>query len=117
MILTKMSFINPKYDEYVEVTTKYNEILSDYYEKGIFSNDPFKTIDIEGVGKLVEVGVTLAKRSNPNIHLGICGEHGGDEKSIEFFNRVGLDYVSCSPYRVPSAILASAKAAVKERNK
>ena len=93
------------------------KFLNDYYEKGIFANDPFKTIDTEGVGKLVEVGVTLAKRANPNIHLGICGEHGGDEKSIEFFNKVGLDYVSCSPYRVPSAILASAKAAVKERNK
>lgn len=93
------------------------KFLNDYYEKGIFSNDPFKTIDIDGVGKLVKVGVTLAKRTNPNIHLGICGEHGGDEKSIEFFSSVGLDYVSCSPYRVPSAILASAKAAVKERNK
>jgi len=89
------------------------KFLNDYYEKGIFSEDPFKTIDVNGVGKLVKVAVTLARKNNKKIHLGICGEHGGDEKSIEFFNEIGLDYVSCSPYRVPSAILASAKAALK----
>jgi len=88
--------------------------LEDYYEKGIFNKDPFKTIDTEGVGKLMIVATSLAKKSNPNIELGICGEHGGDPESIEFFNKVGLNYVSCSPYRVPVAILAAARAVIKE---
>lgn len=89
--------------------------LEDYYEKGIFKQDPFKTIDKEGVGKLLIVATSLAKKTNPNIELGICGEHGGDPKSIEFFNKIGLDYVSCSPYRVPIATLAAARAVIKER--
>ncbi len=89
--------------------------LEDYYEKGIFKQDPFKTIDTEGVGKLLIVATSLAKKANPNIELGICGEHGGDPKSIEFFNKIGLDYVSCSPYRVPVATLAAARAVIKER--
>lgn len=89
--------------------------LNDYYEKGIFKKDPFKTIDKEGVGKLLIVATSLAKKTNPNIELGICGEHGGDPESIEFFDKIGLDYVSCSPYRVPVAILAAARAAIKER--
>jgi len=93
------------------------KFLNDYYEKGIFTEDPFKTIDINGVGKLVKVAVTLARKTNKKIHLGICGEHGGDEKSIEFFHEAGLDYISCSPYRVPSAILASAKAKIRELKK
>lgn len=89
--------------------------LEDYYEKGIFKQDPFKIIDTEGVGKLLIVATSLAKKANPNIELGICGEHGGDPKSIEFFNKIGLDYVSCSPYRVPVATLAAARAVIKER--
>lgn len=89
------------------------KFLEDYYEKELLENDPFKTIDIKGVGKLVKVATTLARRTKKNIHLGVCGEHGGDEKSIDFFNEIGLDYVSCSPYRIPSAILAGAKSAIR----
>lgn len=87
--------------------------LKDYYDKKIFINDPFKTIDTEGVGKLMVVAKQLARNVNPNIELGVCGEHGGDPKSIEFFNKIGLDYVSCSAYRVPLAILAAAQAVIK----
>ena len=87
--------------------------LKDYYDKKIFASDPFKTIDTEGVGKLMMVSKQLARNVNPNIELGVCGEHGGDPKSIEFFNKIGLDYVSCSAYRVPLAILASAQAVIK----
>ena len=86
--------------------------INDYYQKGILKFDPFKTIDKEGVGKLMMVAIKLAKASNKNIELGVCGEHGGDEKSVKFFNKIGLDYVSCSPYRVPVAILAAAQAEI-----
>lgn len=86
--------------------------INDYYQKGILSFDPFKTIDKEGVGKLMMVAIKLAKSSNKKIELGVCGEHGGDEESIKFFNKIGLDYVSCSPYRVPVAILAAARAEI-----
>ena len=88
--------------------------LPDYYKKGILDFDPFKTIDKNGVGKLIEVTKILSKKSNPNIELGVCGEHGGDEESIKFFNKLGLDYVSCSPYRVPIAILSAAKAELQK---
>lgn len=91
-----------------------SKFLSDYYEKGIFKKDPFKVIDKDGVGKLIIVAVKLARKVNPNIELGICGEHGGNPESVEFCHSIGLDYVSCSPYRVPIAILASARAALKE---
>lgn len=90
------------------------EIIRQYVDKGILEADPFKTLDQEGVGQLVEKAVTLGKKTRPNIHLGICGEHGGDPKSIEFCNKVGLQYVSCSPYRVPVARLAAAQAAIKQ---
>ncbi len=86
-----------------------------YLEKGILKDDPFKTIDVEGVGKLVEIGTSLGKKTNPKLEVGICGEHGGDPKSIEFFNRAGLDYVSCSPYRVPVARLSAAQATLREK--
>lgn len=86
--------------------------LKDYYEKRIFERDPFATIDQEGVGKLVEMAAKKGKEANPHLHLGVCGEHGGDPTSIEFFHRAGLDYVSCSPYRVPIARLAAAQAAI-----
>ena len=87
--------------------------LNDYYDKKIFNFDPFKTIDQNGVGKLMIVAKKLAKKTNPQIELGICGEHGGDERSIEFCHKIGLNYVSCSPYRVPEAILAAARAAIR----
>ena len=88
--------------------------LNDYYDKKIFKTDPFKTIDTEGVGKLIMVSLRLARKVNPHIELGICGEHGGDPKSIEFCHKIGLNYVSTSPYRVPTAILAAAQAKIKE---
>ncbi|MCI7412142.1 pyruvate, phosphate dikinase [Hornefia butyriciproducens] len=93
------------------------ELIRSYVDKGILESDPFKTIDQNGVGKLVENAVKLGKKTRPNIHLGICGEHGGDPKSIEFCNKVGLQYVSCSPYRVPVARLAAAQAAIKQEQK
>lgn len=83
--------------------------IDDYYQKGILKFDPFKTIDKEGVGKLMMVALKLAREANDNIELGVCGEHGGDSESIKFFDKLGLDYVSCSSYRVPSAILAAAQ--------
>ena len=86
--------------------------INDYYQKGILKFDPFKSIDKEGVGKLMMVAIKLAKASNKKIELGVCGEHGGDEESVKFFNKIGLDYVSCSPYRVPVAILAAAQAEI-----
>ena len=91
------------------------KLLEYYVDKGIYEEDPFKTIDVDGVGKLVEMAVKLGKQTRPNIKLGICGEHGGDPKSIDFCHRVGLTYVSCSPFRVPIARLAAAQAAIKNR--
>ena len=91
------------------------KFLNDYYNKRIFEKDPFKTIDQKGVGQLVGLGVELGKKGNPNIELGICGEHAGDPESIEFCNNIGLNYVSCSPYRVPTARLAAAQAAIKSK--
>ncbi len=86
-----------------------------YEEEGIYATDPFVTIDIDGVGELVKLGVTKGRAVRPNIKLGICGEHGGDPVSVQFCQSVGLDYVSCSPFRVPIARLAAAQAAIKER--
>ncbi len=91
------------------------KLLELYTDKGIYEADPFKTIDVDGVGKLVETAVKLGKMTRPNIKLGICGEHGGDPKTIEFCHNVGLSYVSCSPFRVPIARLAAAQAAIKSR--
>ena len=90
-------------------------ILDEYRAKGVYVADPFASIDVEGVGKLVRRAAVEGRATNPDLHLGVCGEHGGDPKSIEFFNKVGLDYVSCSPYRVPVARLAAAQAAVKQK--
>ncbi|MEG0744576.1 MAG: putative PEP-binding protein, partial [Erysipelotrichaceae bacterium] len=87
--------------------------LNDYYDKKIYEQDPFARVDQKGVGKLISMAVKLGRESRPDIHLGVCGEHGGDPSSIEFFHKVGLDYVSCSPYRVPIARLAAAQAAIK----
>ena len=89
--------------------------LQDYYDKKIFESDPFAHLDQRGVGKLVKMATELGRSTRPNIKLGICGEHGGDPASIEFCHRVGLNYVSCSPYRVPIARLAAAQAAIKQR--
>ncbi len=91
--------------------------LSHYYDKKIYEQDPFARVDQKGVGKLIDMAVTLGRKQRPDIHLGVCGEHGGEPSSIDFFHRVGLDYVSCSPYRVPIARLAAAQAAVKESRK
>lgn len=90
-------------------------ILDEYRAKGVYVADPFASIDVEGVGKLVARACKCGREVNPSLHLGVCGEHGGDPKSIEFFNEVGLDYVSCSPFRVPVARLAAAQAAVKAK--
>jgi pyruvate,orthophosphate dikinase len=90
------------------------KFISEYMDKEILPSDPFQTIDQEGIGKLVEMGVKLGRSTKPNLKIGVCGEHGGDPMSIEFFNNVGLDYVSCSPYRVPIARLAAAQAVLKK---
>ena len=91
------------------------KFLKDYYAKGIFESDPFAKVDQEGVGQLVEMAVQKGRSTRPDIHLGICGEHGGEPSSIEFCDRIGLDYVSCSPYRVPIARLAAAQAVINNR--
>ena len=90
-----------------------SKFLGAYYENGIYENDPFAKLDQKGVGKLIANAVKLGKQTRNDIHLGICGEHGGEPSSIEFVNKLGLDYVSCSPYRVPIARLAAAQAAIK----
>ena len=92
------------------------KFLPSYYENKIYESDPFARLDTIGVGKLMEMAVRLGKSARPNIHLGICGEHGGDPSSIEFCHKIGLSYVSCSPYRVPIARLAAAQAAIKDKN-
>jgi pyruvate,orthophosphate dikinase len=91
-------------------------IIDDYIDRGIWDANPFQTLDQSGVGRLIETAVSLGKKSRPGIKLGICGEHGGDPKSIEFCYRAGLQYVSCSPYRVPVARLAAAQAVIKQEH-
>jgi len=91
------------------------KFLEDYYAKKIYESDPFAKLDQTGVGKLVEMAATLGRKTRPDIKLGICGEHGGDPSSVEFCHRVGLNYVSCSPFRVPIARLAAAQAAIKNK--
>ncbi len=93
------------------------KFLGDYYDKQIFESDPFAKLDQNGVGKLVKIAVELGKKTRPDLHLGICGEHGGEASSVEFCHNVGLDYVSCSPFRVPLARLAAAQAAIKSHQK
>jgi pyruvate,orthophosphate dikinase len=90
------------------------KFLNSYYDTKIYENDPFARVDQKGVGKLVDMACRLGRATRPNIHLGVCGEHGGDPSSVEFFHKVGLDYVSCSPFRVPIARLAAAQAAIKD---
>ena len=90
------------------------KFLGAYYDKKIYESDPFARVDQVGVGKLVKMAAQLGRSVRPELHLGVCGEHGGDPSSVEFFHKVGLDYVSCSPFRVPIARLAAAQAAIKE---
>ena len=90
------------------------KFLNAYYDNKIYENDPFAKLDQEGVGKLMEMAIKLGKNERPTLHCGICGEHGGDPVSVEFCHKIGLDYVSCSPFRVPIARLAAAQAAIKE---
>ena len=92
------------------------KFLDAYYDKKIFENDPFAKLDQTGVGKLMEMAIKLGKPVRPSLHIGICGEHGGDPTSVEFCHKIGLDYVSCSPFRVPIARLAAAQAAIAEKN-
>ena len=91
------------------------KFLNAYYDKKIFENDPFAKLDQVGVGKLMKMAIELGKQTRPEIHVGICGEHGGDPSSVEFCHKIGLDYVSCSPFRVPIARLAAAQAAIAEK--
>ena len=93
------------------------KFLNAYYDNKIFENDPFAKLDQTGVGKLMETAIKLGKPVNPKLHVGICGEHGGDPSSVEFCHKIGLDYVSCSPFRVPIARLAAAQAAIAEQAK
>ena len=92
------------------------KFLDAYYDAKIFENDPFAKLDQTGVGKLMEMAVELGKKTRPSLHCGICGEHGGDPSSVEYCNKLGLDYVSCSPFRVPIARLAAAQAAISQKN-
>ena len=92
------------------------KFLEAYYDTKIFENDPFARLDQTGVGKLMDLSIKLGKPVNPNLHIGICGEHGGDPQSVEFCHRIGLDYVSCSPFRVPIARLAAAQAAIQYKD-
>ena len=92
------------------------KFLNAYYDAKIFENDPFAKLDQTGVGKLMKMAIELGKPVNPKLHVGICGEHGGDPSSVEFCNEIGLDYVSCSPFRVPIARLAAAQAAIAKKN-
>ena len=91
------------------------KFLNAYYDKKIFENDPFAKLDQVGVGKLMKMAIELGKKARPELHVGICGEHGGDPSSVEFCHKIGLDYVSCSPFRVPIARLAAAQAAIAEK--
>ncbi|MBE6618104.1 MAG: pyruvate, phosphate dikinase, partial [Ruminococcaceae bacterium] len=91
------------------------KFLEAYYDAKIFENDPFAKLDQTGVGKLMNMAITLGRPVNPNLHVGICGEHGGDPTSVEFCHKIGLDYVSCSPFRVPIARLAAAQAAISNK--
>ena len=92
------------------------KFLDSYYQNKIYESDPFAKVDFDGVGELIKMAVNKGKQTRPDIKLGICGEHGGDPASVEFFHNVGLTYVSCSPFRVPIARLAAAQAAIKAKN-
>ena len=90
------------------------KFLGSYYDNKIFESDPFAKLDQEGVGQLMQMAIEKGKATRPSLHCGICGEHGGDPSSVEFCHKIGLDYVSCSPFRVPVARLAAAQAAIAD---
>ena len=90
------------------------KFLPEYIMKGILPEDPFQVLDRDGVGQLVEIAVEKGRKARPDIHIGICGEHGGEPVSVEFCHQAGMDYVSCSPFRVPIARVAAAQAVIKE---
>ncbi|MCF7824456.1 MAG: pyruvate, phosphate dikinase [Candidatus Marinimicrobia bacterium] len=118
-IATSAEFFSFGTNDLTQMTFGYSrddagKFLPVYLEKGLLKNDPFEVLDQEGVGQLIEMACRLGKQTRPNIKLGICGEHGGEPSSVEFCHRAGLDYVSCSPFRVPIARLAAAQAAVRE---
>jgi pyruvate,orthophosphate dikinase len=92
-----------------------NAFLPDYLSQKVLPEDPFQSLDIDGVGQLVKMAIAKGRGARPGLKVGICGEHGGDPRSVEFCHAAGMDYVSCSPYRVPVARLAAAHAAIKER--
>ena len=94
----------------------YTKFSREYENLKIFKSDPFAAIDQEGVGKLIEMAITLGRSTRPDIEIGICGEHGGEPSSVEFCYKVGMNYVSCSPYRVPIARLAAAQAAISDKS-
>ena len=87
--------------------------MPDYVAQGVFRHDPFHSLDVEGVGEIVKIAIERARQGHPDISLGLCGEHGGDPASVDFCERAGLDYVSCSPFRVPVARLSAAQAALR----
>jgi pyruvate, orthophosphate dikinase len=93
------------------------KFLTFYLEEGVVERNPFEVLDAEGVGDLMRIGVERGRKAKPEIKVGICGEHGGEPSSVEFCHRIGLDYVSCSPYRVPLARLAAAQAVLKEAHR
>jgi len=95
----------------------YTKFSKEYENLKIFKADPFAVIDQEGVGKLIEMAIKLGRQTRPDLEIGICGEHGGEPSSVEFCYRVGMNYVSCSPYRVPIARLAAAQAAISGNDK
>jgi pyruvate,orthophosphate dikinase len=118
-IATSAEFFSFGTNDLTQMTFGYSrddagKFLPVYLEKGLLKNDPFEVLDQEGVGQLVEMACRLGKETRPDIKLGICGEHGGEPSSVEFCHRVGLEYVSCSPFRVPIARLAAAQAAARE---
>jgi len=91
--------------------------LQEYIRKDILPEDPFQSIDQKGIGELIKIGITRGRKTNKKLEVGICGEHGGEPRSVEFCHGVGMDYVSCSPFRVPIAKLAAAQAVLKEKSK
>jgi pyruvate,orthophosphate dikinase len=91
------------------------KFLKEYVDKGIFEKDPFQVLDQEGVGQLVEMGIKKGRSTRKNLKIGICGEHGGEPSSVEFCHRAGMNYVSCSPFRVPIARLAAAQAVIRDK--
>jgi pyruvate,orthophosphate dikinase len=91
------------------------KFLPEYVESGILADDPFVSIDEDGIGALIEIAIAKGRRARPGLKVGLCGEHGGDPRSVDFCHRVGIDYVSCSPYRIPIARLAAAQAAIARR--